>query len=49
MMSHLCSAPSAYNTYIKEKLAELKVSKPNLDHKQRFKAATEAWTEQKSA
>eukprot|EP00047_Mylnosiga_fluctuans_P001349 m.219874 g.219874 ORF g.219874 m.219874 type:complete len:90 (+) comp10269_c0_seq1:204-473(+) len=42
-------APSAYNIFIKDKLAELKASNPEMDHKQRFKAATEAWNEQKKA
>jgi hypothetical protein len=43
----LYSAPSAYNIFIKDKIEELKTSHPDMDHKQRFKAATQAWGEQK--
>ena len=36
-------APSAYNLYIKEKMAEIKVAQPELKGRDLMKAATEAW------
>merc|ERR1712167_149920 len=40
-------APSAYNVFMKKELEKLKKSKPNMDHKERFKAAAQAWSKQK--
>eukprot|EP00048_Salpingoeca_helianthica_P014336 m.221188 g.221188 ORF g.221188 m.221188 type:complete len:74 (-) comp15737_c0_seq1:216-437(-) len=40
-------APTAYNLFIQKTINELKTSHPEMDHKQRFKAATEAWKAQK--
>ena len=36
-------APSAYNLFIKEKMAEIKVEKPELKGKELMKAAIDAW------
>jgi hypothetical protein len=36
-------AYSPYNAFMKTMIAELKVSNPNMEHKQHFKTATEAW------
>ncbi|KAK0522977.1 hypothetical protein OC834_006074 [Tilletia horrida] len=35
--------PSPYNVYMKSALAKLKVEKPDIDHKARFKLAAENW------
>ncbi|KAK0552333.1 hypothetical protein OC846_002934 [Tilletia horrida] len=34
---------SPYNQYMKTALAKLKVEKPDMDHKARFKLAAEGW------
>ena len=36
-------APSAYNLYIKDKMAEIKAEKPELKGKELMKAAIDAW------
>ncbi|KAE8193791.1 hypothetical protein A4X06_0g4737 [Tilletia controversa] len=35
--------PSPYNVYMKTALAKLKVEKPDMEHKARFKLAAENW------
>jgi hypothetical protein len=35
--------PSAYNTYMSKKIAEVKANNPELDHKQAFKMAADSW------
>jgi hypothetical protein len=42
-------APSAYNLFIRDKLAELKESDPDMASKDRMKAATALWREHKEA
>jgi hypothetical protein len=42
-------APSAYNIYIKNKMAEIKAKKPELKGKDLMKAAIEAWNADKAA
>mmetsp|Transcript_39323 Transcript_39323/g.61295 ORF Transcript_39323/g.61295 Transcript_39323/m.61295 type:complete len:122 (+) Transcript_39323:2-367(+) len=37
-----------YNKFMKNTLAELKVSNPDLDHKEAFKMASAKWTAQKN-
>lgn len=41
-------APSAYNMFISEKMAEIKKEKPELKGKELMKAAIEVWNENKS-
>ena len=41
--------PTAYNIYIKEKHAELKISNPEMSAKERLIAGAAAWTAQKTA
>ena len=40
--------PSPYNTFVKEKLAELKISHPDMSHQDRFKKCAELWKAQKA-
>jgi nitrate/TMAO reductase-like tetraheme cytochrome c subunit len=35
--------PSAFNQFMKKELLKLKIDKPDLDHKSRFKLASEMW------
>ena len=41
-------APSAYNIFVKDKIAEIKVENPSLNSKEAFKMAIEAWNKQKA-
>jgi len=39
--------PTAYQTFMKEEIARLKVSHPDLAHKERFSMAAKNWSKQK--
>ena len=41
-------APSAYNLFVKDKIAEIKIENPQLNSKEAFKMAIEAWNKQKA-
>jgi len=41
--------PSAYNEFIKTKVAELKAADSNMSHKEAWSAAIAAWKESKSS
>ena len=41
-------APSAYNLFVKDKIAEIKTENPDLNSKEAFKMAIEAWNKQKA-
>jgi len=41
-------APSAYNLFVKDKIAEVKTENPALNSKEAFKMAIEAWNKQKA-
>jgi hypothetical protein len=41
-------APSAYNLFVKDKIAEVKAENPELNSKEAFKMAIEAWNKQKA-
>lgn len=41
--------PTAYNLYMKEKIAELKETHPDMDNKERMKLAAEIWSQNKKA
>ena len=41
-------APSAYNLFVAEKIAEIKKENPGLNSKEAFKGAIEAWNKQKA-
>jgi len=41
-------APSAYNLFVKDKIAEIKKENPDLNSKDAFKKAIEAWNKQKA-
>lgn len=41
-------APSAYNIFVAEKIAEIKKENPDLNSKDAFKQAIEAWNKQKA-
>jgi len=41
-------APSAYNIFVAEKIAEIKKENPELNSKDAFKKAIEAWNKQKA-
>ena len=40
-------APTAYQTFMKEEIARLKVNHPDLAHKERFSMAAKNWSKQK--
>jgi hypothetical protein len=42
-------APTAYNTYVKTKMAELKAENPNINAKDLMKLAAGSWTEAKKS
>ena len=39
--------PTAYQLFMKEEIARLKVSHPKLEHKERFSMAAKNWSKQK--
>lgn len=39
--------PTAYQTFMKEEISRLKVSHPDLAHKERFSMAAQNWSKQK--
>jgi len=41
-------APSAYNLFVKDKIAEIKADNSGLNSKEAFKMAVEAWNKQKA-
>ena len=41
-------APSAYNLFVKEKIAQIKTENPGIDSKEVFKMAIEAWNQKKA-
>jgi hypothetical protein len=41
-------APSAYNLFVKDKIAEIKTENPDISSKEAFKMAIEAWNKQKA-
>ena len=42
-------APSAYNTFVGDKIKEIKAKTPTVGHTDAFKQAVEAWKVQKKA